>query len=609
MMTSSHLFFALALLGKALLFVFFCAVVGRAALGLINRAAGMARLEKTNGFICLFFDICIGMAVLTFVLFLLGLFSLLSLTACTLTLALLFLGAVVYLRRESGVLGGVLGVSRLSGFNSAHFLVFFCLFVFVVLVAVQPPGHWDDTSYHLPYARHYVENHALAVNSFLRFPLFPHNGNLLFSLGLLYGTDTDAQVLATLPLFVMSLGLFGACQLFIRSTSAAYLAVGVFLSLGPIHDTLGYAYIDNLLALFAWAATLALAIWLRKPSDSTAWLMVCGVLMGTAAGTKLFGAVLAVLVGAYLLIAIRKWRVVLVYAGLTLFFGVGWYVRSVYISGDPVHPAGGNYFGHYLWNAADLLSQQQEQSTHGAVKNPFSIFSALQVAGLSILIPALGVVAQTAGRRRPVFFLYLIFVLYLLFWLLSAQVARYVAPVFALGSFLSVFFIYQAGLGHSLRRLEKRAGNRVLRSVAVLGVLACVVSVGIFATKTVSEKLSHWDASLAARSGYKVMGAANALRPLYGDKLLQLGFENAIYFFKGTVIGDWFGPGRYANMLRCAERCALAPPEQVVALMKGFNAQMLAVNAKRFQFEPQHYLDLFEIKFQTNDEFLLVLKK
>jgi hypothetical protein len=62
-------------------------------------------------------------------------------------------------------------------------------------------------------------------------------------------------------------------------------------------------------------------------------------------------------------------------------------------------------------------------------------------------------------------------------------------------------------------------------------------------------------------------------------------------------------------MILCAERCQLAPAEQIVALMRGFNAQMLAVNAKRFQFEPQQYQDLFEIKFQTNDEFLLVLKK
>jgi hypothetical protein len=610
MMTSSPLFFTLTLIGKALLFVLYCAVLGRASLGLIKKGTGDALVESTNEFLRLFFDICVGMAALTFVLFLLGLSSLLSLTACTLTLALLFMGAVVYLRRGPGTLWlKVPGASSFSGFNTAHFLVFFCLFVFVVLVAVQPPGHWDDTSYHLPYARHYVENHVIAVNPFLRFPLFPHNGNLLFSLGLMYGTDTDAQVLATLPLFVTSVGLFGACQLFIRSTSAAYLAVGVFLALGPIHDTLGYAYIDNLLALYAWAATLALAIWLRKPRDSNAWLIICGVLMGTAAGTKLFGAVLAVFVGLYLLLAVRQWRVVLIYACSTLFFGIGWYVRSFYISGDPVHPAGGNYFGHYLWNAADLLSQLQEQSTHGAVKNPFSIFSALQAAGISILIPALGVIAQTNGRRRSVLFLYIVFALYLSFWLLSAQVARYVAPVFALGSFLSVFFLYQAGLGLSLRQLKQYSGQRVLKWVSVLGVLACVLSLGNFAAKSVSVKLANWDASLAARSGYKVMGAANFLRPQYGDKLMQLGFENAIYFFKGTVIGDWFGPGRYANMILCAERCQLAPAEQIVALMRGFNAQMLAVNAKRFQFEPQQYQDLFEIKFQTNDEFLLVLKK
>jgi hypothetical protein len=62
-------------------------------------------------------------------------------------------------------------------------------------------------------------------------------------------------------------------------------------------------------------------------------------------------------------------------------------------------------------------------------------------------------------------------------------------------------------------------------------------------------------------------------------------------------------------MIVCAERCQLLPAEQIVGLMKSFNAQMLAVNAKRFQFEPLQYQDLFEIRFQVNEEFLLVLKK
>ena len=43
--------------------------------------------------------------------------------------------------------------------------------------------------------------------------------------------------------------------------------------------------------------------------------------------------------------------------------------------------------------------------------------------------------------------------------------------------------------------------------------------------------------------------------------------------------------------------------------MKGFGAQMLAVNAKRFEFDPQQYTELFEIKSRSEDGYLLVLRK
>jgi 4-amino-4-deoxy-L-arabinose transferase-like glycosyltransferase len=491
----------------------------------------------------------------------------------------------------------------------AQYVFFSGLFICLVLVAIKPPGMWDDTMYHLPYARHYLQNQAILINPNLRFPLFPHNGNLLFTLGLMYGSETDAQVLATLPLFVIALGLFGAGQTFLRSVSAGYLAVVLFLALEPVHEALGYAYIDNILALYCWGAVLALALWLRKGRALNHWLVTSGILAGSAAGTKLFGGVVAVVIGLYLVLAVRKLRPVAIYALSTLVFGIGWYLRSFYISGDPVHPAGGYIFGHFIWNAADLLSQQQEQSTHGVEKSLAHLFGALQKAGAVMLVPALFVFVQPGGRRKPVFFLYLCFVLYLLFWLYATQVARYLSPIIALGALLSVLFVYQAGLGTSLRQLGRRWAGLWPRRVAALAVGSCGLALALLSARTVPATLSNWDATLKGRSGYELMSAANSLTPEHGTVLLQVGFENAIYFFNGTVIGDWFGPGRYNNMLRCQARCAIAPAAQMAGLMQGFGARMLAVNSKRFEFNPQSYLDYFEVKVQSSDGYLLTLKK
>ena len=53
------------------------------------------------------------------------------------------------------------------------------------------------------------------------------------------------------------------------------------------------------------------------------------------------------------------------------------------------------------------------------------------------------------------------------------------------------------------------------------------------------------------RPGYAVLSRANELRSTFGDRLVQVGFENGFYFFRGTLIGDWFGPGRYSQMMIC----------------------------------------------------------
>ena len=67
----------------------------------------------------------------------------------------------------------------------------------------------DDTMYHLPLARSLVEHHAIVVEQYLRFPLFPQNADLLMALGLQLGDVRLAQFLANICFFVIACGLVG----------------------------------------------------------------------------------------------------------------------------------------------------------------------------------------------------------------------------------------------------------------------------------------------------------------------------------------------------------------------------------------------------------------
>src|SRR5690606_23112740 len=84
---------------------------------------------------------------------------------------------------------------------------------------------------------------------------------------------------------------------------------------------------------------------------------------------------------------------------------------------------------------------------------------------------------------------------------------------------------------------------------------------------------------LATNSGYALYQHANAYRAEYGDRLVQVGFENGVYFFRGTVIGDWFGPGRYRDLLGCESLpCTKSKGEILKQALHRHDAHMIMVS-------------------------------
>jgi hypothetical protein len=494
--------------------------------------------------------------------------------------------------------------------------MFLVLVILVLIAAFRSPGLWDDTMYHLPLARSYVENQGIVLNEYLRFPLAPQNMEMLFALGLMIGGDMGAQGMATIPIFITSLGLIGAGVWLFGSTIPGFLSVLLLLSLSVIRETLGYAYIDDGLALFCWGATLALALWASAASRSRGALFLAGMLAGGAAGIKIFGAVLALLLGLYLLVVRRDWGASLIYAIATIAFGSWWYVRSAILSGDPIHPLGGNIFGYFLWSAADLLYQKQAQGTTlGVDRKLLYLWPALRKTGVAIWALAFlsGIYAK---KENPGFrILYGVFLIYSLFWFCTTHVDRYLAPIFAVASLLSAYFLYRAAVGRLLGALISRGawlGNPHLPAALSLAIL---LPAAAYLYMRAQNGIAQRGETLQKRAGYTLFQEANKLIPIFGPKLVQVGFEGDVYFFDGTVIGDWFGLGRYSNMITCsqafahtADSCQMIPPSKLAELMKSFNSRMLAVNTKRVTIDLTGYGKFFALKEETVDGVLLTLR-
>lgn len=557
--------------------------------------------DKNNSYLHAFFALSIGTSISILALIVLGTLGLLNVFFVGLVGSMLISIAVLSLKSKA---------VELTHKLSAEMIYPVLLFALTISFSWHAPGHADDTSFHLPLARFYLENEAIKLHEYLRFPLFPQNMNMLIVLGLMLGDAITAQIFATLPWFIIGIGLMGVCKWLVgSSTLGVFIAVVLAKVIGAFKVGFSYAYVDAGLAMFCWAALMALVFWRdcysAKGSNSAVWILIAGFLAGAAAGTKLFGGVFAFILLVYILAITRNIRAATLFSTIVLLSGVWWYLRSYFIAGDPFHPLGAKYFGYFLWNEADLLSQISEQGTHGSEKNLIHIFSALKDAGIQFWILAfIGIFYR--GMPKSIQLMQFVFVTYFLFWFFVSQVERYLAPISVLATFLSFYTLYS-----SIKFFDKKIGliqirNKYTLACHVFLILLCA----IISFKELRSGITKSEARLQKYPGYELLSRANELIPDHGDKVVQIGFEGAAYFFKGTTIGDWFGIARYSQMMDCRSgHCLPLEAGEMANLLTRFNSKILIISFNRFPlFNPDDYSQQFNLIFRNSQGVLMTVK-
>ncbi|TBO34536.1 hypothetical protein EYS42_03780 [Aquabacterium lacunae] len=505
---------------------------------------------------------------------------------------------------------------RLTPATAADFLslaVLGFLLLYLTFESVQVPGQWDDTSYHLPVARHYINSDASQINTWLRFPLFPHLANLFFSAAINLGGEIGAEIVANaVPMTLTAAGIIGLVQWRTASATWGWLAMSFWLSFPLLADNLGFAYVDHWLTLFSWAATAATVVAISESGDmkSSSWLVMIGVLTGAAASTKIFGALWACMIA--ILLAIRfgvKSKSFLLFTAFAAITGTGWYIRSFILSGDPIHPAGGGIFGHYLWNAADLNSQASEQSFHRHGLLWFDTLSGLQRAALMPVCLSLLALFIREQRFKVDAWLSGTLAAYIFLWFSLFPPPRYTLQILPLASYLSIASI--ALISIKLIQKSRIKTQQPAKRLIFLLVFALTVTLEFkyirLAHKNFSYRVQHWEEILHERPGFLAMKSAFELNDQrHGSAtLIQLGFENAVYFYPGTAIGDWFGPGRYSQFLECTNSCRVTNAENLSILMKRFSSKIAVVNGARFEFNQNDYTNKFFVKQVAPQQFML----
>jgi hypothetical protein len=232
------------------------------------------------------------------------------------------------------------------------------LFVALLLRALVPPGENDVLTYHLQGPNRFLELGGLVPLPDIQQANMPLAVNMLYLLGLAFGSDELAGVLHLTLSGLLAASTFSFGRRFFGER-VGWIAATTFVSTQLLLVIATVAFVDYGLALFDFLAVYAFIVW--RDSGRRGWLVASGMMVGCALASKYLGAITAVSLGVWLLVLAFRYRPRLGIAGvvgLLVAFALPagliaapWYVKNVVWFGNPVWPflAGNpNDFNMYL---------------------------------------------------------------------------------------------------------------------------------------------------------------------------------------------------------------------------------------------------------------------
>ncbi len=425
------------------------------------------------------------------------------------------------------------------------------------VAALYPPTAFDETLYHLPFARAFAREAALPFLPELRFPVFPVLGEVLFTGMLLTAGDVATHLVELLAVAA------GAALLFawgrrVVSPAAGALAAAVFLG-SPIAAYLGgTAYVEPALALFGCAAVYAVERW--RAEGRWGWLAAAGFLAGAAASTKYLGLFFVGAIGIDVALAgsarRQGWRAaarpLLLFALVALASLAPTYGRILAHTGNPLFPFYPEVFGPSAWAADEFLGERGAARLGAAATLLWDVvFDRTAAGGLPPYSPALPLAlpllvwaaVAVPPVRRPL--------LYAAGYLAVAPAhAHYLFAVLPL-----LALAIGAALGALLARLRSPAARRLLP--ALLGAVLFLPG-WLYALYRVAGE-GPPPVTAAARERYlmrelPLYPAIARLNALGGRDAAAYGVfaERMVYFAQGRLLGDWNGPASFARVLPAA---------------------------------------------------------
>ncbi len=428
----------------------------------------------------LFLSAGIGIPVVGYAIFLLGVANALHPSSLYLTLFSLSLLSAVGCSRPLGILpapaSGKRGTERTA--SAALGILLLCGF----MMALTPEIGKDALIYHLAVPKRYLlQNgfHFIPGNVFSTYPLL---GEMHYLIALFLHNDLLAKAMN----FSMLAGiLFGMClfiRIFMRGQSYPVLSMLIFLSIPSVFAASHMAYNDLFVAFFTLAAVYAFLHWSEDQNGT--WLLLCGLFSGSAAACK-YTALLLTPIGCLGILVVasridmtegRAIRLLFRYIATAFVCGSPFYIRNTITTGNPFHPFLYGIFGGRGWDMdqarlydifiqnlgmgrdwPDYLLLPWNLSFHAKMDSP-------EFDGIlgPIFLLTLPILLFHRRWQKPVRVILAFSLLTFLFWAFSAQQIRYLIPLFPLLAIVT---------GATLSHLRDRKYGFALMAFIVTGCL------------------------------------------------------------------------------------------------------------------------------------------
>jgi len=411
------------------------------------------------------------------------------------------------------------------------------------LRALYPPSAYDETMYHLPYARLFANAGALVYADNLRFPVFPQLNEVVFSAALLVSDDLTAQLTQWLCFVAIAFAIASLVD-----GPRALFGMAIWFAVPRVNEAASVAHVECGLTL---AVTLAFVAWMRwRETEHRGWLFLVGAFAGMAAATKYHGLFFVAFFGIALL-ALRKFRAIALYVLGVLVVAAPWYIRITALTGNPVFP----YFGANDWGL-DLSSSLQTADYFHPPELREWIYRNFFInvrPWILALAPFAAIGAYVDKRLRILFIGALSYIL--VCWRLDSRFLLIVIPLLAVC-------------------VASAIPQRVKKTAIVIASIVLLLPVMRWNVRELQREgplvrtSAQRDAYLARKSW--PYAALRAIDPQHSVYVLD--GENAAYYARGRFVGNWFGRYRYPLVLPYLQK-----PDLLAVLLRSFGAQYFVV--------------------------------